>query len=116
MAVTHSSLTAQLKAEANRLGFSQAGVCPAVSPAGVARLDEWLSEGYAGEMQYLPDRRAAYEHPRHVLDGVRSLLVLAFDYRTVEPRPSQPGQGRVAALCLGQRLPRSHPRTAANPQ
>jgi epoxyqueuosine reductase len=101
MAVTHTSLTAELKAQAARVGFSQAGVCPAVSPAGIARFDEWLAAGYAGQMHYLPDRRAAYEHPRHVLDGVRSMLVLAFDYRTVEPQPSQPGQGRVARYAWG---------------
>ncbi len=101
MAVIQSSLTAELKTEAARLGFSQAGVCPAVSPAGIARFDEWLAAGYAGEMHYLPHRRAAYEHPRHVLDGVRSMLVLAFDYRTVEPQPSQAGQGRVARYAWG---------------
>ncbi len=95
------SLTAQLRTEAARLGFARAGVCPAITPAGIARFDQWLAAGYAGQMHYLPDRRAAYEHPRHVLDGVRSLLVLAFDYRTVEPPAAQPGQGRVSRYAWG---------------
>lgn len=96
-----TSLTAELKSAAAQLGFARSGACPAVGPEGLARFDQWLAAGYAGEMRYLPDRRAAYEHPRHVLDGVRSVLVLAFDYRTVEPSASQPGQGRVSRYAWG---------------
>ncbi|MCA9223544.1 MAG: epoxyqueuosine reductase, partial [Planctomycetales bacterium] len=67
-------LTSQLKARAGELGFTLSGSCPAVEPTGISRFREWLERGYAGQMQYLPDRAAAYEHPRSVLDGVRSLL------------------------------------------
>ena len=94
-------LTADLKAAAGRLGFTLSGVCPAVTPTGIDRFAQWLSEGYAGTMHYLPNRAEAYTHPRHVLDGVRSLLVLAFPYRTREPQPPQPGQGRVARYAWG---------------
>jgi epoxyqueuosine reductase len=94
-------LTFELKAEAARLGFSLSGVCPAVTPAGIARFAEWLAAGYAGTMPYLPNRAEAYTHPRHVLDGVRSLLMLAFPYRTCEPEPAQPGQGRLSRYAWG---------------
>ena len=99
--VDATSLTTELKSAAAQLGFARSGACPAVGPAGLVRFDEWLAAGYAGEMRYLPDRRTAYEHPRHVLDSVRSVLVLAFDYRTVEPSMSQPGQGRVSRYAWG---------------
>ncbi len=95
------SLTARLKTEAERLGFSLAGVCPAVEPDGVSRLGEWLDAGYAGEMHYLPNRATAYSHPRHVLEPVRSLVMLAFDYRTAEPEAPQPGRGRVSRYAWG---------------
>jgi epoxyqueuosine reductase len=78
-----------------------AGACPAVSPEGLARFQQWLSAGYAGEMEYLPARAEAYAHPRHVLDGARSILMLAFDYRNVEPGASQPGHGRVSRYAWG---------------
>ena len=52
-------------------------------------------------MSYLADRRNAYEHPRHVLDGARSVLVMAVDYATAEPRPPQPGEGRVSRYAWG---------------
>src|SRR5262245_30520134 len=96
------SLTAELKAEAQRLGFTLSGVCAAAEPAGVGHLAEWLATGYAGEMHYLPSRAEAYTHPRHVLDGVRSLLVLGFPYRTAEPTASQPARGRVARYAWGE--------------
>jgi epoxyqueuosine reductase len=92
-----------LKQEAVRLGFSLAGVAPAVTPAGAARLDEWLSAGYAGQMHYLADRREAYEHPRHVLDGARSVVMLATDYRSAEPVSPGRGQGRISRYAWGER-------------
>lgn len=97
-----SRLTEDLKCEARRLGFGLTGVCPAVTPGGVSRFHEWLASGYAGTMDYLPSRAEAYTHPRHVLDGARSLLVLAFNYRTVEPEAAQPGRGRVSRYAWGR--------------
>ena len=94
-------LTDQLKAEALRVGFTQAGVCPAVTPQGLSHFDQWLSAGYAGEMHYLADRRAAYEHPRHVLDGVRTVLMLTLNYRTFEPATTAAGHGRISRYACG---------------
>lgn len=97
---THT-LTVALKAESRRLGFALVGACPAVTPQGVHHFHDWLEAGYAGEMAYLVRRRDAYEHPHHVLDGVRSLLLLAMPYRTVEPATPKPGQGRVSRYAWG---------------
>ena len=95
------ALTTALKTEARRLGFELAGVCPAVAPTGMSRFHEWLDAGFGGEMHYLADRAAAYEHPRHVLDGVRSIVMLAMVYRTAEPADPQPGEGRVSRYAWG---------------
>jgi epoxyqueuosine reductase len=96
-----ATLTQGLKREARRLGFALAGACPAGAPAGLTRFHEWLESGFAGEMRYLPARESAYEHPRHVLDGVRSLLMLALPYRTAEPVVPEAGQGRVSRYAWG---------------
>jgi len=77
------------------------GICPAITPSGIHRFHEWIEAGYAGEMRYLAGRAAAYEHPRHVLDGTRSLVVLAMNYRTVEPRPVAAGEGKVSRYAWG---------------
>jgi epoxyqueuosine reductase len=94
-------LTAALKEEALRLGFGLVGAAPAISPPGLDKFRQWLAEGFAGKMTYLADRAAAYEHPRHILEGVRSLLMLATVYRTVEPVPAGPGQGTVSRYAWG---------------
>ena len=95
-------LTSELKAEARRLGFDQAGVCPAVTPAGIERFQQWLEAGYAGEMTYLADRRTAYADPAAVLSGVRSIVMLAMNYRTAEPQAAQHGQGRISRYAWGR--------------
>jgi epoxyqueuosine reductase len=95
-------LTSALQDEARRLGFGPMGVCPAVEPTGFSRLREWLDAGFGGSMHYLEDRYQAYQHPRHVLAGVRSIVVLAQRYRTVEPPTAvPPGFGRISRYAWG---------------
>src|SRR5215213_3164023 len=94
--------TDELKRRASELGFSLCGVCPAVAPPGAARLDEWLAAGYAGQMHYLADRRDAYRDPSRVLDGARSIVMLAMSYRTAEPAQPDAGQGRVSRYAWGE--------------
>jgi epoxyqueuosine reductase len=53
-------------------------------------------------MSYLADRRDAYFDPRHVLDGVRSILMLAMNYRTAGPLDTEAGQGRVSRYAWGE--------------
>jgi epoxyqueuosine reductase len=81
-----AELAAALKAEAVSLGFDLVGIAPAVTPAGIHEFLDWLKRGYAGEMTYLERREAAYAHPRHVLDGVRSVVMLGLNYNTRSPR------------------------------
>lgn len=91
-----------LKQRAEQLGFSLCGICPAISPAGTDKLDQWLAAGYAGQMGYISERRAAYEHPRYVLDRVQSLIMLAMPYANSEPNSVATGQGRVSRYAWGE--------------
>lgn len=98
-----SLLTRSLKQEATRLGFDFAGVSAAVSPSGFSRLNDWLSRGFHGEMQYMETRRDVYQHPSGVLPQVRSVLMLGLSYHTdVASLPHKAGQGRVARYAWGQ--------------
>jgi epoxyqueuosine reductase len=94
-------LANNLKAESQRLGFDLAGIAPAVNAPGLADFQDWLECGFAGEMSYLPRREAAYEHPRHVLEGVRSVVMLGLNYRTAEPQSLTAGQGLVSRYAWG---------------
>ena len=96
-----AELTAALKREAARLGFNLAGACPAVTPPGFGRFQDWLAAGYVGEMHYLGERAEASRHPSGVLDGARSLLMLSMDYRTAEPSAPRPGEGRISRYAWG---------------
>ncbi len=53
-------------------------------------------------MDYLRDRADAYADPRHVLEGVRSIVVLAMPYRTTPPAAAGPGMGRVSIYAWGR--------------
>ena len=75
----NDQLSKSLKEQATGLGFQYAGICPAVTPLGFDRFEQWLQAGYAGQMHYLPARAAAYEHPGAILEGVRSVVMLAMD-------------------------------------
>ena len=94
-------LTARLKAEAQRLCFDLAGATAVVAPPRIGAFERWLADGFAGRMEYIPRRAAAYQHPRHVLDGARSLLMLALAYRTEEPAKPAPGQGMIDRYAWG---------------
>ncbi len=96
-----AELTRQLKARAHHLGFELAGACPAVAPPGLGRFQQWLASGYAGEMHYLSDRGEAYRHPSRVLDGARSILMLAANYGGEHPVDSLTGQGRISRYAWG---------------
>jgi len=96
-----AQLAESLRAEAERLGFALVGFAPAVEPTGFSRLEAWLQAGYAGEMEYLERRKTAYAHPRHVLERVRSLVLLGLDYNSQVPGGSEPGKGRVSRYAWG---------------
>lgn len=96
-----TSLTTALKQEAFRLGFDLAGATQPRTPPRIDRFEQWLADGFAGQMDYMAERADAYRHPRHVLPEVRSLLMLGVNYRTCEPREPGPGQGTVSRYAWG---------------
>lgn len=98
---SRTELTQSLKSEAQRLGFSLVGVCPAVSPQGYTRFEDWLERGFAGEMEYLGNRKESYRHPQSVLPEVRSVMVVGLNYYTQPVQPAQAGQGRISRYAWG---------------
>jgi len=75
------SLTAGIKNEARRLGFTLAGVTLPVRPPNYPIFKSWLAAGYHGTMSYLSgegaERRA---DPRILLPECKSILVLGIPY------------------------------------
>lgn len=99
-------LTEKLKQKAHELGFQLTGVALAAQPARLQKLHEWLDAGMAANMLYIDQRRAAYQHPTHVLDGCKSLLMLGLPYLTSPAQKpplvaEKPGQGLIARYAQG---------------
>jgi epoxyqueuosine reductase len=101
--MTPMQLAQSIKSAARDAGFDWCGICPAVAPPGLDRFHRWLESGYQGEMRYLEDRQQAYSHPRHVMEGARSLVVLAVHYEPAECVTNPTGFGKVARFAIGRR-------------
>ncbi len=78
--MTPDDLTNRLKAEALRLGFDDVGIAPAVPAPGYPDFLEWLEAGHHAGMDYMSRHAASREHPRSVLEGVRSVVVVSIVY------------------------------------
>jgi epoxyqueuosine reductase len=104
-AMSPVELSRRLKLHAAQLGFQLTGICPAVSPAQTTldRLDAWIAAGYAGQMDYMAARIDAYQNPSHLLEGIRSLVMLGMHYRTLEPALPGPTEGHVSRYAWGER-------------
>ncbi len=101
--VTPAEQTRWINDRARDAGFDLFGVAPvAGDPTAhlfpeLNRLPEWLARGYAGEMSYLHDARRG--DPRQVLEGARSLIVVALNYNSrphsaVSPEHADPESPR----------------------
>ncbi len=75
--------------QAREAGFELCGVARPNELPELARLEEWLERGYAGEMSYLRDPRRS--NPQLVLAGARSIIVCALNYNTSPPYSTEAG-------------------------
>jgi epoxyqueuosine reductase len=69
----------QIKARSLELGFARSGICEVKSGEIVPHLEEWLAAGYHGEMKYMENEKRL--SPDRVLNGIRSMVVVAMNYR-----------------------------------
>ena len=71
---------------ARECGLELAGVAAAVPTDDRARYHEWVAAGFAAEMRYLIDHRAALRgDPRHLLPEARSIICTGKLYQTPWP-------------------------------
>jgi epoxyqueuosine reductase len=70
-----------IKAEALRLGFSTCGIAKADFLEDEApRLEQWLKDGYHGEMQYMENHFDMRLDPRLLVEGAKSVISLSYNY------------------------------------
>ncbi len=95
----------QIKKLGTNLGFDLVGIAPAQGPESYPQFVEWLEKGYAGEMDYMQRHGPARKHPRSILDGVQSIILLAMNYKPPEvlhEKASENLTGRISIYALGQ--------------
>jgi len=105
-----ANLAAGLRAEASRLGFARVGITTAQAPPGHDRFRKWLAAGRAGVMTgWLARHEPLRADPASLLEGVRSIVMLASDYSTRPPlepaaaadHAAPSGRGRVSRYAWG---------------
>lgn len=85
------------------LGFAAAGVCAAEPSSQSQELRAWLERGEHGTMAYMADHFDVRTDVRLMLDGARSVVMVADHYalRGGEPETRREGFGRVARYARG---------------
>lgn len=75
-----NDVKALIVAEAQRLGFAECRIAPALPPAHRDVFEQWVTEGKYGDMQWLARNIERRTDPRLVVPGARSVVVLAMNY------------------------------------
>lgn len=83
---------------AHALGFSAVGIAPAQIDQGPG-LQNWLAEGQHADMEWMVRHLPARMNPELVLPGVRSVIMLTYDYPRTDARSAP---GKVARYAQGE--------------
>ena len=79
-ATTRAELKQRLVVFARTLGFDSCRVAACSTPAHADEFDDWLDEGAHGEMEYMARATEKRREPQKILDGAKSIIVLALNY------------------------------------
>ncbi|HEX2623539.1 MAG TPA: QueG-associated DUF1730 domain-containing protein, partial [Phototrophicaceae bacterium] len=100
--------SSELKQHALELGFNFAGVTRAEPSPYLNAYQRWIDAGMQGSMKYMarPDRVARRHDLNVILPGVKSLVMVGLDYRTLlnaetESALQDPSRGRIASYAWG---------------
>ena len=98
------NLTEQIKSQAQKLGFELVGIIPVEPSQTVSHYEQWLKNGYAGEMGYLEKHLPLKRDPRQILPEAQSIIALAINYYTLDPPQSvvdDPSRGQISRYAWG---------------
>ncbi|MDX2137418.1 MAG: tRNA epoxyqueuosine(34) reductase QueG [Chloroflexota bacterium] len=103
--MTTEGVSTALKQQARALGFNLVGIAPAQPSRFLDAYERWIEAGMHGEMGYMAraDRVARRRDLNVILPGVRSLIVVGYDYSAALPETdlSDPARGRIARYAWG---------------
>jgi epoxyqueuosine reductase len=102
--MTLEALTRELRARASAEGFDACGIAEATTlDRDAATLDDWLGRGRHAGMEWMRRHTDKRADPRRLLEGCRSVVVLAMNYWPGEEAAAVPdGRARVALYARGR--------------
>ncbi len=102
---TLNTLTAALKTEAKRLGFSDARITDTDLSRYTPDFEAWLAKAYHGEMHYMEKNKALRSNPRALLPEVLRIIVVRLPYLPKDTQPvktlKQNHLGYISRYALG---------------
>jgi epoxyqueuosine reductase len=91
-----------IKTEAYKLGFRFCGFSKAVFLEEEApRLENWLNNGFNGEMSYMENHFDKRLDPRKLVEGARSVISLALNYYT-DQKQEDPSAPKISQYAFGE--------------
>ena len=100
-ALDRAELTRFVKESMLAVGFDRVGIASATPGLGNAALTAWTDDGRHGDMDYMVRHLEARRDPDLVLEGVRSVIVAALNYKREEPSRLQSGRARISRYAWG---------------
>lgn len=95
-----------VKQQAQTFGFNLVGITRAEPSPTLATYRQWIAAGMHGKMGYMArdDRVVRREDLNHIVDGAKSMIMVALDYRTLtvpDHQLNDPSRGRIASYAWG---------------
>jgi epoxyqueuosine reductase len=88
-----AGLTREIKRAARDAGFDLVGVAEAGPAETTNRLERWLGAGRHGGMAYMANTAGQRADPRRLLEGCRSLVMVAVSYHGSQPESCEAHSG-----------------------
>lgn len=87
-------LSAQIKEEAQRLGFALVGISPVKIPPHEESFAQWLRKGLGGELGYMTRTEELRRDPKKLVPWATSVISVGMNYFAPLPRPEAPEDSR----------------------
>lgn len=97
-----SALSKDIKLKAQALGFNKVGFAPATALTEEgAKLREWLTRGFHGQMAYLARNPEQRGDPRLLMPSAKSVVCVALNYFQPERHVDDPDVGKISRYAWG---------------
>ena len=99
-------LTSLIKAKAIDIGFSAVGISNASPGKELEHLNEWLNNGYEGDMSYMKKNSPLLRDPKLLMHEVKSIISVRVDYLSdnddLKKLLGSPKKAYIARYALGR--------------